>query len=708
MSLAKIARNKHRDALYEKLGPLAYRITSDHWRVYADQGLYARMIQGEKEGMLRTYALLKPSLFAGFARVVVASACMTDTMFYRLFTAQGIVLKPVEGHLTKDLRYLKHEHGDRITILYAAEEAWSKRYRDKQIEGEDATVLDRVRRAVGSLVGTEPFIWMGNTDLANDFFAQPGADRLPNTPHGLNSYQGIHNVVVVSALNPPPAHFHFMEGQGISGEEIRTAHYRTAVYQAVMRGSIRNPTDATPKCVVVMDRETAEWLADLFPGAAIEPLPGMGVVPRKGKAGRPRQHTSNAAKAQAHRDNEKRKLLAQLDLINATSLVTGRYPFFDQEVRAGMREFARDDISLLERDSVTVPPTPLAPPRTCGTVFASIYASAPLDHVDYEDDDAFIAGLRALHERVIAKEEAGLFSPAHFDPAKAAETGRGLDNITHLRGIWLDNDGGDLTHAAFADLFPYLRIVVWNTASSTAAAARWRAFIPTTCAMSLDVLALIMTQIERVLNRAGYWGKRQLEKRSRIKDRRCHGFDESKFNGASLFFLPCQAKDPAHSFFHDYGEGDPKRGPLDLHVWIEDSILNLRPAEPVAAAVPASVVPATAVTPVLTPKAVCAKLQAMRDELEAQKAQTSAGRQEAWIVAAVERWRQTANVSGTGHAEFFRLAAALHRAGLDEYEIRIRLQQEAGCSRSSRERRGEIKGILTSLRRRGTFKGGAR
>ena len=668
------------------------------------------MIKGEKEGCATsTYSLLKPSLFSGFKHVVVASACMPDTMFYRLFTAQGIDLKPVGSRLTKDLRYLKHEHGDRITILYAAEEAWSKRYRDKQIEGEDATVLDRVRQAVGTLVGAEPFIWMGNTDVPDDFFAQIGADRLPNTPHGLNSFQGHHNVVVLSALNPPPAHFHFMDGQGISGEEVRTAHYRTAVYQAVMRCSIRNPEDATPKRVVVMDRETAEWLADLFPGAAVEPLPCMGVMPRKGKAGRPRQHASNAAKAKAHRDGEKRKLLAQLDLINATSLVTGRYPLFDREVQAGMREFARDEFSLLERDYVTVPPTPLAPPQTCGTVFASIYDSAPLDHVDLEDEDTFIAALRDLHARVVAKDEAGVFSPAHFDTDKAAETGRGLDNVTHLRGIWLDNDGGDLSHAAFAALFPYLRIVVWNTASSTAAAPRWRAFIPTTCAMSLDVLALIMGQIERVLNRAGFWGKRQLEKRPGIKDRRCHGFDESKFNGASLFYLPCQAKAPEDSFFHDYGDGDPKRGPLDLHQWIEDCILSLRPEpEPVVAAVPALAVPLSMETPTLTSKAVCAKLQAMREALEAEKAQTSAGRREAWVNAAIERWRETAHIPGTGHASFFALAAALHRAGLDGADIRSKLYDEAGYAHSPRERRGEIKGILTSLRRRGTFKGAAR
>jgi hypothetical protein len=705
MSASKIARNKNGDDLLKVLGPLAHRITSDDWHVYADQAGYERLIRGEKEGCsVGTYSLLRPSIFAGFKQALVASACMTDTMFHRLFTAQGIVLKPVGGRLTKDLRYLKHEHGDRITILYAAEEAWSKRYRDKRIEGEDATVLDRVRQAVGSLFATEPFIWMGNTDLGNAPFAQVGASKLPNSPHGLNSFQGYHNVVVLSALNPPPAHFHFMDGQQISGEEMRTAHYRTAVYQAVMRCSIRNPADATPKRVVVMDRDTAEWLADLFPGAAVEPLPGMGVIPRKGRAGRPRQHANGAVKAQAHRDCEKRKLLAQLDLINATSLVTGRYPFFGQEVRSGMREFARDDISLREGDSVTASPTPSAPPLTCGTAFGSIYDSVPLDHVDYEDDDAFVAGLMALHERVVAKQDAGVFSPAHFDPDKAAGTGRGLDNVTHLRGIWLDNDGGDLTHAAFADLFPYLRIVVWNTASSTAALPRWRAFIPTTCAMSMDVHALIMGQIERALNRAGFWGKRQLDKRPGIKDRRHHGFDESKFNAASLFYLPCQAKDPAHSFFHDYGDGDPKRGPLDLHQWVETCILSLRPdPEPVMAPVRV-----TSTRPEVSVTQVVAQLVDVRQALAEQTTQTQAERRAGWIAEAVERWQGTAVIPGTGHAEFFRLGAALHRAGLDESEIRTTLYAEAGHARSPRERRGEIKSILTSLRRRGTFKGAAR
>ena len=74
-------------------------------------------------------------------------------------------------------------------------------------------------------------------------------------------------------------------------------------------------------------------------------------------------------------------------------------------------------------------------------------------------------------------------------------------------------------------------------------------FIPTSLAMSVDIHKMIMRQIESVLNEKGYWTKKQLDARTKIKSRSLHGFDTSKFNAASLFYLPCQAKNPADSFF---------------------------------------------------------------------------------------------------------------------------------------------------------------
>jgi hypothetical protein len=83
-----------------------------------------------------------------------------------------------------------------------------------------------------------------------------------------------------------------------------------------------------------------DWLATLFPGAQVKPLDGMGVVPRKGKPGRPRLHESSAEKTSAHRKKQQQEWLIQLDLINNTSFMAGRYPDLAREVRSEMSEFA--------------------------------------------------------------------------------------------------------------------------------------------------------------------------------------------------------------------------------------------------------------------------------------------------------------------------------------------------------------------------------
>ena len=67
----------------------------------------------------------------------------------------------------------------------------------------------------------------------------------------------------------------------------------------------------------------------------------------------------------------------------------------------------------------------------------------------------------------------------------------------HVWGIWLDNDGGDLTHQEFARLFPRLRMVICNSYSSTPEKPRWRVFIPTTVAMPIVAHEAICQQIMR-------------------------------------------------------------------------------------------------------------------------------------------------------------------------------------------------------------------
>jgi hypothetical protein len=71
VSALKIARNEHGDDVLKVLEPLTRRVTSGQWDVHVDQAQFERLIRGEKAGSLRTYSLLRPSVFAGFKGVLV-------------------------------------------------------------------------------------------------------------------------------------------------------------------------------------------------------------------------------------------------------------------------------------------------------------------------------------------------------------------------------------------------------------------------------------------------------------------------------------------------------------------------------------------------------------------------------------------------------------------------------------------------------------
>jgi hypothetical protein len=275
-----------------------------------------------------------------------------------------------------------------------------------------------------------------------------------------------------------------------------------------------------------------------------------------------------------------------------------------------------------------------------------------------------------LHTRQVAnKQDGGLVSPAVFNPDLSNATSRGLDNIEYIRGIWMDNDGGDLSPDEFARIFPQLRMYIYNTHSHTAEAPRWRVFIPTSRAMPVVAHQLMMRQIERSLNAAGYWSKSDLKNKSRIKSRCLHGFDESKFNGASLFYLPCKAKNPADSFFHEFTNGGRKA--LDVDQWVTRAISDPKFS--------LSRYEDRGTDPITAPRVI---LDVPNEA----------------VSNAISEWR-IATVGG-GNEAFFRLGLKLREAGLSFEDVESVLSREAMQGRSPDKRRGQIKSILQSLRLR--------
>ena len=498
-----------------------------------------------------------------------------------------------------------------------------------------------------------PFAWMGNKDTPDDIFKGRG-QRLPNSPFGLNPYQHLHHAVILSALNPPPAHFAFLDALGFDSREVKRAGYWQACYQAAMRISLRNPDDTNAKTVIVMDRATAEWMAGMFPGCSVALLGGMGDMPVKGKPGRTREHDCDTDRKRASRDQFRAELRMALDLVAGGDQAARHCSPDVAELRSRMSEFGHGK----DHDLTTIGRADLD--KIGGTLFASVGRARPLDFFPLDDIEAFIDGLRYFHQFSNESKKAnGLISPSLFDPSIAKDTNRGLANIRAIWGVWLDNDGGDLTHQEFARLFPRLRMVISNSYSSTPEKPRWRVFIPTTIAMPIAAYKAIGEQIMRTVNRAGYWSQTQLDADPRIKSRKHHGFDMGKLTPSSLFYLPCQAENPAHSFFIDHNPAG--RVPLDPYVWAGYAANHHRPEPELSAAVTETVAP-TVAEPVQQPMPAtsCPKLRLMREMIAAEEAakvqNDRAQRQE----DAIQKWHGTP--AKGGNEAFFQLGVDLRSA----------------------------------------------
>jgi hypothetical protein len=570
-------------------------------------------------------------------------ACFEESLLARLWVGRVRFVER-EG-IARGLRYREHGNGGLLDIRYLFDADWSKRARDGQIEvgGRRFAVREYVRDTVLAEFGAGPFLWMANNDVPDDFFGAGGgggvgAVRLSGKSHGQNGFQHLHDVAVLSAINPSSAFFEFMRARGVDPEEVKDALYRQAAYQAVMRCSLRNPEDRRRKRAVVVDRATAEWLARLFPGSRMSPLGGAVGALGGRKLGRPRVYADDAARKAASRAQRALRLLCQLDEVAAS------------------------------------------PAAACaGSAFADRFATEAAGLVEHAGDpDGFIEGLRRCHAAVLtSKEDNFLLSPAVFDALRTGEGGtkRGNANVVSLWGIWLDNDGGDLPHGEFAKLFPSLRMACFNSHGSRPGAERYRVFIPTTCAMSVEAHRLVVGQIVEALRRHGCGSPAEVERNPRLRP---HGFDRSKFTGLSLFYAPCQAAaGPEASFFIDHA--GPGRAPLDVRLWVSKPVVH-EDEEPAP----------------FPPMAGGSEwFRATRERLGA----GAEGRRE----AAITEWRANGVLPGRGHLGLYKLALRLARSGMDAGELRLALWSEAGLAHSPAERRAEIDGLVQILRRKGAL-----
>jgi hypothetical protein len=243
--LEHIAKNNAHDEIIERFRETAQLLNNEHWESFANAEQFEKLLAGTLS-RLSIHSILNPSILAGFASVRMACANFKDTLLYRIWSHQGVRFEE-DKSLSQSLRFQTHERGHLITIKYLTDRPWS-RYLQRQPRDSDGDNSDTVLKAVIQAVKDEfqdhPFLWQANKSVGDGVFGSNG-QRLPNVPHGLNDYSDYDRIAFLSAINPRTDHFRFLASRGVDADAVRRAIYCSAVYQSVMRTSIRNPEPAS-------------------------------------------------------------------------------------------------------------------------------------------------------------------------------------------------------------------------------------------------------------------------------------------------------------------------------------------------------------------------------------------------------------------------------------------------------------------------------
>jgi Type III restriction enzyme, res subunit len=301
-ALSEIARNRDHDEIYEQFRETAQILTNPNWNSFANTERFCALREGHAK-QLSIHSILRPQLLNGFASVTMTSANFLDSLIYKLWGKMGVEFVE-DGSLSKALRFQEHTNGSAITIKYLTDLPWSKTLQTRKcdLDDEDAqSVLSAMIEAVKTEFHEQSFLWQANKSITTSPFGS-NAQRLPNIPHGLNDYSTFDRICFLSALNPRTDHFKFLASRGVTSNDVRQAVYCSAVYQSVMRTSIREPKSLSPKTIIIPDVNAAKYLQKLFPGSRIEKLKTK-ISEQSVTVGQPRKYSSTQERVAADNEN---------------------------------------------------------------------------------------------------------------------------------------------------------------------------------------------------------------------------------------------------------------------------------------------------------------------------------------------------------------------------------------------------------------------
>lgn len=705
--IEEMAHNREDDALWKPLSPVARTLVSPRYQTYVHAQSYEELVNTEpnKPGKqpLAMSSILSPTTFTGFNDVIFFGACFEDSLLHLIWSRMRdpilrVEFKDASAEMNQfgDLRYQHHTNGHLLDIYYALDCPWSKRIRDQVVtfaDGSTGTVFEALTNAAKTIFGSEPVAHHINNDV-DDAVAGVAYERLPNTSHGLNTYQHLHNAFLVQAINPPSRHFRFLAHfADITPDELQTALTRQSTYQALCRTSARNPDDKNRKKVIVPDLKTAEYLGSIFEGATLHVLKLFSEDDEQTKAllspsrWRATLYDDGAHKQRAYNERHRlieRERLARHHRLDAIQDRGRQYGFPTKFI--GRREQAKIKAEVVTSGMMAVQ---MHNKNLDTSIFVdgiqgSIFENGRFDNIAKPLEgpfDGLVDLLRTYSTlQVDDKTKLAAFSPARYIAGNGlTQKKKGNENLVFAKNIGLDFDGGDMEPDEFAATFPGWRMCIYSTFSSKPEAKRWRIIIETDDVLDYDSYKVVTKYILERLNDAGYYGKKQvmdditIRRRASKPFKGLHGCDESKLGPTCVLFVPGGRP---NSFFLDYDTG---RIPLSVYDLVVNNARVDLPSE-----IELAEMTRTKTTTKAPPKPVVSKTPSTprADRLQ----------------VAHDKWHRDGDHDGHRHRGFFDLGRDLMNAGLDAAAISSEMTKAASLSRVSRELVPRIPEIISNLR----------
>ena len=581
-------KGRGRDDVREVMRPVLETMLKEHTQTWIDIKRHDESRRGE----INLHSVVTPEVFASWKSVTVIGAHFENSLMYQVWQRMNVEWAK-HPHIESDPETHDEQTSKRLKIYYFSEKPWSKSLRDRIGTAKFKPLM----KAINTMIGNEETLWVANNDVKDYELNLRNSTRISNVCHGNNSYLDYKNILCFSALNDKPGHIHWFKAVfGFEPQVLKLARGYETLYQCLMRTNLRIADSHEQVRVIVPDFDQAFWLTkDVFPGAEMHYLDDWEGA----------EHTKAGLKAtRLTRDDILHEVRSKL----ASSL--WRNPGFSFE--------------------------------------RNIYQAIPVNTNIENWEQVRDLLHKAAQQSYTSKEDNLLISGAIFDPDADTETNKGLNNVLVCSSMWLDFDGGELSHNDLSMILSDICHISFNSFNNgTNGQLRYRCFIPLKTPVTAKQYHVLWDIINERIEK--YCQKYQMES----------GLDRSKRTANSWFYMPCQSSQGSK-----------------FNIWFDHWHLDLI-LDPVKM-LDGRIVMEEDSTPIYTQPVVSKELD---------------------YSAALARWQSTQAKAGEGNKRFFAFAVELAKLGFDVAQIQNILHQSAVFARHPEERRKQIPSIMKSMRK---------